>query len=156
VQRADRHLQAGRRGRWTVRDADGHGGAQRCVGQFAVQHVARFEGAGQAVGGIGQLAQSGGHAHVFLAKQHGLAPSRAPGAAFRQLDHGLAPSRVRQPHDRLAGIDHLAGFGQRFHHHAIAIGHQHRVAAGIAGDVGLGFGGAELGLAASAAALTWS
>ena len=46
----------------------------------------------------------------------------------------------------LSRRDDLARFRQRLHDDAVAIGQQHRIAAGVAGDIGLGLGRAELGL----------
>jgi hypothetical protein len=51
-----------------------------------------------------------------------------------------------EPHHGLAGGDHLTGLGQGLHDHAVAVGEENRIVRLVRGDLGLRFGGAELGL----------
>jgi hypothetical protein len=59
-------------------------------------------------------------------------------------------------HDDLAGADHLAGFGQGFHHHAIGVRHQLGVTIAFAATSAWASAELSCACAASAAAFTWS
>ncbi len=60
------------------------------------------------------------------------------------MDDGLPLTGPRQPHHRLSRADDLPGLGEGFHHHAISVRHQNRVARGVARDVRLRHSGIEL------------